>query len=225
MWATHHEGALRREEAALDEAAHARPDRGRLAHGAAAAQQRRARRHPGARRRARRHAVAAHQLARRDATRCRPKTRSWSRSARSRSSPRRPASRTPSTRSAAATSSRRSPTASRRRPSTTSGASTRWAAWSRAIEQGYPQKEIADAAYRYQLLDDRGEKVVVGVNKYDARGEADQLPPHRRRGGAEQIEKVSRSAVSGEGVSSAAPKEGGEGGGRAGTSCRCSSTR
>ena len=36
----------------------------------------------------------------------------------------------------------------------------------RAIDRGYPQKEIADAAYRYQLLDDRGDKVVVGVNKY-----------------------------------------------------------
>jgi methylmalonyl-CoA mutase, N-terminal domain len=36
----------------------------------------------------------------------------------------------------------------------------------RAIDDGYPQKEIADAAYRYQLLEDRSEKVVVGVNKY-----------------------------------------------------------
>jgi methylmalonyl-CoA mutase N-terminal domain/subunit len=36
----------------------------------------------------------------------------------------------------------------------------------RAIDSGYPQHEIADAAYRYQLLDDRGRKVVVGVNKY-----------------------------------------------------------
>jgi methylmalonyl-CoA mutase N-terminal domain/subunit len=36
----------------------------------------------------------------------------------------------------------------------------------RAIDEGYPQKEIADAAYRYQLMDDRGEKVTVGVNKY-----------------------------------------------------------
>src|SRR6185436_17051241 len=35
-----------------------------------------------------------------------------------------------------------------------------------AIDQGYPQKEIADAAYRYQLMDDRGDKVVVGVNKH-----------------------------------------------------------
>src|SRR4030095_7476680 len=35
-----------------------------------------------------------------------------------------------------------------------------------AIDQAYPQKEIADAAYRYQLMEDRGEKVTVGVNKY-----------------------------------------------------------
>jgi methylmalonyl-CoA mutase, N-terminal domain len=36
----------------------------------------------------------------------------------------------------------------------------------RAIELGYPQKEIAEAAYRYQQQLDRGEKVMVGVNKY-----------------------------------------------------------
>ena len=41
----------------------------------------------------------------------------------------------------------------------------------RAIDTGYPQKEIADAAYRYQLMDDQGEKVVVGVNKYVMREE------------------------------------------------------
>jgi len=36
-----------------------------------------------------------------------------------------------------------------------------------AIERNYPQMEIADAAYQYQKQIDRGEKVVVGVNKYD----------------------------------------------------------
>jgi len=36
----------------------------------------------------------------------------------------------------------------------------------RAIDSGYPQTEIADAAYRSQVMEDRGEKVVVGVNKY-----------------------------------------------------------
>jgi len=41
----------------------------------------------------------------------------------------------------------------------------------KAIDSGYPQKEIADAAYRYQLMDDRGEKVTVGVNKYAMREE------------------------------------------------------
>ena len=36
----------------------------------------------------------------------------------------------------------------------------------RAIDNGYPQKEIADAAYRYQLMEDRAQKITVGVNKY-----------------------------------------------------------
>jgi methylmalonyl-CoA mutase N-terminal domain/subunit len=36
----------------------------------------------------------------------------------------------------------------------------------RAIELGFPQQEIADAAYRYQQQLDHGDKVVVGVNKY-----------------------------------------------------------
>lgn len=35
-----------------------------------------------------------------------------------------------------------------------------------AIEAGYPQKEIADAAYRYQKDVEAGKKTVVGVNKY-----------------------------------------------------------
>jgi methylmalonyl-CoA mutase N-terminal domain/subunit len=35
-----------------------------------------------------------------------------------------------------------------------------------AIESGYPQREIADAAYRYQVAVDRKEKIIVGVNDY-----------------------------------------------------------
>jgi len=35
-----------------------------------------------------------------------------------------------------------------------------------AIERGFPQREIADAAYRYQTALDRKEKIVVGVNDY-----------------------------------------------------------
>ena len=35
-----------------------------------------------------------------------------------------------------------------------------------AIAEGYPQREIADAAYRYQREFDAGERIVVGVNGY-----------------------------------------------------------
>jgi methylmalonyl-CoA mutase N-terminal domain/subunit len=42
----------------------------------------------------------------------------------------------------------------------------------RAIELGFPQQEIADASYHYQRQLDRGEKIVVGVNKYEVADEA-----------------------------------------------------
>jgi methylmalonyl-CoA mutase N-terminal domain/subunit len=35
-----------------------------------------------------------------------------------------------------------------------------------AIEHGYPQREIADASYRYQVSVDRKEKIIVGVNDF-----------------------------------------------------------
>ncbi|HVA63128.1 MAG TPA: methylmalonyl-CoA mutase family protein, partial [Terriglobales bacterium] len=35
-----------------------------------------------------------------------------------------------------------------------------------AIEQGFPQREIADASYRYQQALERGEKIMVGVNEF-----------------------------------------------------------
>jgi methylmalonyl-CoA mutase N-terminal domain/subunit len=35
-----------------------------------------------------------------------------------------------------------------------------------AIEQNYPQREIADAAYRYQAEVDAGQRIIVGVNGY-----------------------------------------------------------
>jgi methylmalonyl-CoA mutase N-terminal domain/subunit len=37
-----------------------------------------------------------------------------------------------------------------------------------AIERGYPQREIAEASYRYQQAVDRKEKIIVGVNDYVA---------------------------------------------------------
>ncbi len=36
----------------------------------------------------------------------------------------------------------------------------------RAIAEGYPQREIADAAYRFQREVDAGERVIVGVNRH-----------------------------------------------------------
>src|SRR6184192_1247584 len=62
-----------------------------------------------------------------------------------------------------------------------------------AIDNGFPQKEIADAAYRYQLMDDRGEKVVVGVNKYVMRdGKPINYLRIDEQVEVEQIERVSR---------------------------------
>ena len=67
----------------------------------------------------------------------------------------------------------------------------------RAIDQGYPQREIADTAYRHQLMEDRGEKTVVGVNKYVM---ANEKPIQYLRIDEavelEQIEKVKRLKAS-----------------------------
>jgi methylmalonyl-CoA mutase N-terminal domain/subunit len=37
-----------------------------------------------------------------------------------------------------------------------------------AIERGYPQREIAEASYRYQVSVDKKEKIIVGVNDFIA---------------------------------------------------------
>jgi len=44
-----------------------------------------------------------------------------------------------------------------------------------AIEQGYPQREIADAAFRYQRQLEAGDRVIVGVNAFDQ--SIDEMPP------------------------------------------------
>ncbi len=43
----------------------------------------------------------------------------------------------------------------------------------KAIEAGYPQKEIAEASYTYQRAVEAGEKIIVGVNQYAI----DETPP------------------------------------------------
>jgi methylmalonyl-CoA mutase N-terminal domain/subunit len=45
-----------------------------------------------------------------------------------------------------------------------------------AIAEGYPQREIADAAYRFQRELDDGERVIVGVNRYVDESEVTTVP-------------------------------------------------
>ncbi len=40
-----------------------------------------------------------------------------------------------------------------------------------AIEKGFPQREIADASYRYQCAIESGEKTIIGVNAFESRDE------------------------------------------------------
>ena len=45
-----------------------------------------------------------------------------------------------------------------------------------AIEAGFFQREIADAAYRYQIELDKKEKYIVGVNEYVEENEKITIP-------------------------------------------------
>jgi methylmalonyl-CoA mutase N-terminal domain/subunit len=45
-----------------------------------------------------------------------------------------------------------------------------------AIEKGFPQREIQDSAYQYQKAVERGEQVIVGVNKYAMEDEPAAVP-------------------------------------------------
>jgi methylmalonyl-CoA mutase N-terminal domain/subunit len=66
-----------------------------------------------------------------------------------------------------------------------------------AIERGFPQREIAEASYRYQQAVDRKEKIVVGVNDYVAEKEKsieilqipDQLGDQRKK----QLDELRRT--------------------------------
>jgi methylmalonyl-CoA mutase N-terminal domain/subunit len=46
----------------------------------------------------------------------------------------------------------------------------------KAIEQGYPQREIAHAAYQYQKALEKKEKIMVGVNDFTLEGEKIEIP-------------------------------------------------
>ncbi len=62
-----------------------------------------------------------------------------------------------------------------------------------AIERGYPQREIAEASYRYQLALDKKEKIMVGVNDFVSKEkpleilQIDETVAHRQ---AERLSKL-----------------------------------
>ena len=45
-----------------------------------------------------------------------------------------------------------------------------------AIEKGFPQREIQDSAYQYQKAVERGDQVIVGVNKYEMTNDPGEVP-------------------------------------------------
>jgi len=45
-----------------------------------------------------------------------------------------------------------------------------------AIEKGFPQREIQESAYQYQKAVERGEQIIVGVNKYQMEEGATEIP-------------------------------------------------
>jgi len=65
-----------------------------------------------------------------------------------------------------------------------------------AIEKGYPQREIAEAAYRYQLQVERGEKTIVGMNRYQLPNEPPiktlKIPPEVEQEQVERLKQVRR---------------------------------
>ena len=78
----------------------------------------------------------------------------------------------------------------------------------RAVEEGYPQREIARSAYRFQRQVDSGERAVVGVNRHTSPTEGANIPTlkidqrpsaSRERGGAPRAGAGVRRACDGDG--------------------------
>ena len=63
-----------------------------------------------------------------------------------------------------------------------------------AIEQGFVQREIEDAAFRYQREVEQGERVIVGVNRYQEHEQGPPIELHRLDPEAErrQLERTER---------------------------------
>ena len=173
----HHDRALRGHRRPLQGAALPHPDRWFHPHRPAAREQHRPGDRPGPGRRARWHPEPPHQRLRRGPGAAhRPGRPSW-RCAPSKSSATSRGSPTPSTRWPAPTSSSRSPTRSNGAPAYLERIDELGGAVA-AIEAGFMQGEIEQAAYAFAKAVDDGEKVVVGVNKFvDEDAEAAEVFP------------------------------------------------
>ena len=165
IWAREMRETLRRpaRRIAADALPHA--DRGRLADGPAAAEQHRPHRDRGARRRARRHPVAAHQLLRRGA---RASDRAGgagraSHPAGDRARDRRRQHHRPARRLLLRREAHRRDGAGRLRYF---ARIDELGGMVEAIKQSFPQREIADASFRFQREVDAGQRIIVGVNEY-----------------------------------------------------------
>ncbi|MEA2407809.1 MAG: methylmalonyl-CoA mutase, N-terminal domain [Thermoleophilaceae bacterium] len=75
-----------------------------------------------------------------------------------------------------------------------------------AIKQSYPQREIADASFRLQEEIERGERVIVGVNRYQQERDGElailRIPPEleRKQIGRVQAVRASRDTAAVEGT-------------------------
>src|SRR5690348_3111906 len=56
----------------------------------------------------------------------------------------------------------------------------------KAVEEGYPQREIARSAFEFQREVDSGRRNIVGVNKYVKADEGDNIPTLKIDHAAEQ---------------------------------------
>ena len=63
-----------------------------------------------------------------------------------------------------------------------------------AVERGYPQREITEASFRFQEEVEKGERTIVGVNKYATEAEPDipllQIDPEVERKQVERLTEV-----------------------------------
>ena len=62
----------------------------------------------------------------------------------------------------------------------------------KAVESGMPKLRIEESAARRQAAIDRGEEVIVGVNKYRSEEAASRHPRRRQRGGAHGADRAAR---------------------------------